>query len=88
MGTLALILIPAAVLVAVIAVLLSLRRDRTVDPRPWWGRPGAWVAISAAWVLIGVFVFPRLLGFTFILLPMVWSRALGRRRRSQRSRDD
>jgi hypothetical protein len=36
--------------------------------------------VSAVFVLLGVFVFPRLLGFTFLFLPFLWMRAAGRRR--------
>jgi hypothetical protein len=34
-------------------------------------------------------VFPRLLGFTFVFLPLIWMRGFGRRREPQdRSRHD
>lgn len=83
-GTLALILIPAALLVAALVGLLELRRRRTVEPdRPWWGSPLFWVGACAAFVALGLFVFPRLLGFTFLFLPFVWLGGLGRRRRER-----
>ena len=34
-------------------------------------------------VLLGVTVFPRLLGFTFVFLPLIWMRGFGRRRGPQ-----
>jgi hypothetical protein len=88
-GTLALILVPAAVLAGAIALVLSSRdRGRTEPLGPWWGRPGVWVAVSLIWVVVGIVLVPRLLGFTFILLPLFWSRAMGRRRRAERSREE
>jgi hypothetical protein len=80
-GTLALILIPAALFVGAVVLVLALRNGRLADPaRPWWGYPGAWIAISTVFVLLGVMVFPRLLGFTFVFLPLIWMRGFGRRR--------
>jgi hypothetical protein len=80
-GTLALILIPAAMFVGAVALVLAFHKGRVVEPgRPWWGYPGAWVAISAVFVLLGLMVFPRLLGFTFVFLPLIWMRGFGRRR--------
>lgn len=89
MGTLALILLPAAAFVGVVALVYALRRDRATHPdRPWWGRPIPWIAISAAFVLLGLFVFPRLLGFTFLFLPLLWVGGLGRRRQDPGRRKD
>jgi hypothetical protein len=89
-GTLALILIPAALFVGAVVLVLALRNGRLADPaRPWWGYPGAWIAISTLFVLLGVMVFPRLLGFTFVFLPLIWMRGFGRRREPpQRPHDD
>lgn len=82
-GTLALILVPAALFAAAAVGLVELRRRRTVEPdRPWWGNPSVWVVASAVSVLLGLFVFPRLLGFTFLLLPFLWIGG-GRRRRRE-----
>jgi hypothetical protein len=36
------------------------------------------MAALAAFVLLGLFVFPRLLGFAFLFLPFVWMRRSGR----------
>jgi hypothetical protein len=89
-GTLALILIPAALFVGAVALVLAFHNGRVVEPgRPWWGYPGAWIAISAVFVLLGLMVFPRLLGFTFVFLPLIWMRGFGRRREPQdRNRHD
>jgi hypothetical protein len=89
-GTLALILIPAALFVGAVALVLAFHNGRVVESgRPWWGYPGAWIAISAVFVLLGLMVFPRLLGFTFVFLPLIWMRGFGRRREPQdRGRHD
>jgi hypothetical protein len=80
-GTLALILIPAAIFVAIAASILVFRTRGIRDPeRPWWGSPVVWVAGSLAFVLLGVFVFPRLFGFTILFLPFLLARSFGRRR--------
>jgi hypothetical protein len=48
--------------------------------RPLWGHPGLWLLASGAFVLLGVFVFPKLFGFTFVFLPFLWVGGLLRRR--------
>ena len=89
MGTLALILLPACAFVAVVAIVLTYRRQRTLEPeRPWWGMPGMWIGWSMAFVLLGVFAFPRLLGFTFVFFPFLVMRSAGRGRRDRRDRRD
>jgi hypothetical protein len=80
-STLTLILIPAAIFVAVVAGVVAFSDRGTRDPqRPWWGSPVVWVAGSIAFVLLGVFVFPRLFGFTILFLPFLLARSFGRRR--------
>jgi hypothetical protein len=81
-GTLALILIPAAIFVAVVAGVVAFRNRGIIgDPeRPWWGSPVVWVAASLSFVLLGLFVFPRLFGFTILFLPFLLARSFGRRR--------
>jgi hypothetical protein len=87
MGTLALILAPAALFVGGVWLVLELRRRRAADPdRPWWGEPLVWVGVCATWVVLGLFVAPRLLGFTFLFLPFLLSRR-SRGRRGGRSRE-
>ena len=85
MGTLALILLPAFAFVAAVALVLAYRRGRALEPqRPWWGRPGVWIGLSMVFVLVGVFAFPRLLGFTFLFFPFAVMRSVGRGRRDRR----
>ena len=86
MGTLSLILIPAILFIGAAVAVFALRREANVRPaRPWWGNPAVWVVLLIGFVLLGGFVFPRLLGFTFLFLPFIWMRALGRRRPNDRS---
>ena len=47
-------------------------RDRPPPSRPWWGNPGIWLVVCAAFVLLGLFVWPGLFGGTFFFLPFVW----------------
>lgn len=80
MGTLALILIPAALFAGAVALVLALRRAGVAAPgRPWWGNPGVWIGLASVSILVGLFVFPRLLGFTFLFIPLIWIRSLRRR---------
>jgi hypothetical protein len=48
--------------------------------RPWWGHPGLWILASAGFALLGLFVLPKLFGFTFIFLPFLWVGGLWRSR--------
>jgi hypothetical protein len=43
-----------------------------------------WIGLSMVSVLVGVFAFPRLLGFTFLFFPFVVLRSVGRGRRGPR----
>jgi hypothetical protein len=62
----------------VLAVRLGHRCGGDVDlvrgrrSRPWWGHPGVWILASGGFVLLGLFVFPKLFGFTFVFLPIFW----------------
>jgi hypothetical protein len=47
--------------------------------RPWWGNPWLWLGVSAVFVVLGIFVWPGLLGGTFVFLPFLW---VGRGQRS------
>ena len=42
--------------------------------------PAPWLALGAVLLVLGVVVMPRLLGFMFLLLPMIWSRTARRPR--------
>jgi hypothetical protein len=69
-----------------LAVRLGRRYGGDVDlvrrrrHRPWWGHPGLWLLVSAGFVLLGLFVFPKLFGFTFVFLPFLWVAGLLRSR--------
>jgi hypothetical protein len=39
---------------------------------PWWGNPWLWVAVSALFLILGLFVWPALFGGIFLFLPFVW----------------
>jgi len=39
-------------------------------PRPWWGNPWLWLAICAAAVLLGVYVWPGLFALVLIVVPL------------------
>ncbi|HET9723764.1 MAG TPA: hypothetical protein VFR44_07970 [Actinomycetota bacterium] len=42
------------------------------------GRPlpisAPWIVVGALLLIVGIVLVPRLLGFTFLLLPLIWSR--------------
>lgn len=69
-----------------LAVRLGLRYGGDVDlvrerrSRPCWGHPGVWILVSAGFVLLGLFVFPKLFGFTLIFVPFLWVGGLWRGR--------
>jgi hypothetical protein len=67
-----------ALTVAVGAIVLGRAAHRGPSPsgesRPWWGAPGPWIAASAVLLVLGLVVFPRLLGFVVLFLPFVWMR--------------
>ena len=47
-------------------------RDRAEPGRPWWGNPWIWVGVSAVSVVLGLLVWPGLLGGVFLFIPFVW----------------
>jgi hypothetical protein len=82
MGTLALILIPAALFVGAVVAFFVLRERHAPGSsgRPWWGAVPTWAIVCGVFVLFGLVIAPRLLGFTFLFLPFLWIGGLGRRR--------
>jgi hypothetical protein len=82
------LLVPVAILLAIFAVLMILGASREAvaleedyegdavmarEPeRPWWGNPLFWLAFSAVFVLLGLFVWPQLFGGVFLFLPFIW----------------
>ena len=47
-------------------------RDSHPPERPWWGNPWLWVLVSLASVVLGIVVWPGLVGGTFLFLPFIW----------------
>ena len=47
-------------------------RDPKPRPRPWWGSPWLWLGVSAAFLVLGLYVWPGLFGGTFLFLPFIW----------------
>ncbi len=45
-----------------------------VPRRPWWGNPATWIAAAALFLVLGLFVTPRLFGFLFLFSPFLWMR--------------
>jgi dolichyl-phosphate-mannose--protein O-mannosyl transferase len=80
MGTLALILIPAVLFAGAVVAFLVLRERTELRQRPWWGVVPTWLIVCGVLLVLGLVVAPRLLGFTFLLLPFIWVAGLGRRR--------
>jgi hypothetical protein len=69
--------------------LVTFARRREAEPdRPWWQHPPVWIGASAVFALLGLFVAPKLLGFTFLFLPFLWIGGIGRRTPPQRERRD
>jgi O-antigen/teichoic acid export membrane protein len=76
-------LLAVAIVAAVVVSLVSFARRRAAEPdRPWWQHSTVWVGVSAVFVLLGLFVAPKLLGFTFVFLPFLWTGG-GRRPRQR-----
>jgi hypothetical protein len=72
----------------VLALTQRLPAWSRVPGRPWWGNPAVWAGAIVSFVLLGAFVFPRLLGLTFLFLPFVWMRGSGRRPPTRRPPQD
>jgi hypothetical protein len=81
MGTLALILVPAVLFAAGVVAFLVFRERTDLGERPWWGTLPTWLIVCGVLLVVGLVVAPRLLGFTFLLLPFIW---IGGRRRERR----
>jgi hypothetical protein len=48
------------------------RVSRSRADRPWWGSPWMWLGVSAMFLLLGLLVWPGLIGGTILFLPFVW----------------
>ena len=89
MSPLAAVVLVTALAVTVVAVVAGIARQREAEPdAPWWSRPAVWVGASVTVALLGLFVAPKLLGFTFVFLPFLWIGGLGRRRRDRTDPSD
>jgi hypothetical protein len=73
-----------AVAIAIASLLVARGRRAPTAARPWWASPLVWLGAGVAISALGLIVVPRLLGFAFLFLPLLW---LGGRRRSQGPRD-
>ena len=77
-------LLVTALVAAVVVAVVTFARRREADPeRPWWQHGSVWIGASAVFALLGLFVAPKLLGFTFIFLPFLWVGGGGGRRERQ-----
>ena len=64
--------LPSMVALGLLAgFLLVWRRDER-GGRPWWGSPLLWLSLAIGFVILGVLVWPWLLGGTFLFIPFVW----------------
>ena len=52
--------------------LISPPRDPSPPARPWWGSPWLWIGVSAAFLVLGLVVWPGLFGGVFLFIPFVW----------------
>jgi hypothetical protein len=74
------------VAVLITALTISSRFGGTINlaaeqpHRPWWGNPVVWLLVGAAFTVVGLFVFPKIFGFAFLFLPLIWISRFGKRR--------
>ena len=80
-AVIALVVTALAIALGAVALGATTARGPTGEGtrQPWWSTQAVWVGLSVAVLVLGLFVFPRLLGFTFLLLPLIWMRSGGRR---------
>ena len=81
------ILVTAISAAVVVALVVSARRREAEPGRPWWHHSPVWIGASVVFALLGLFVAPRLLGFTFLFLPFLWIGGGHRERRETSHRD-
>ena len=48
------------------------RAELRAAPLPWWWNAWLLLAIGLVSLLLGIFVWPWLFGFTFVALPFIW----------------
>ncbi|HYG72985.1 MAG TPA: hypothetical protein VEC15_11980 [Actinomycetota bacterium] len=86
MSPLAATLVVTALVVAAGVAIMRFLRHRDQHPgEAWWRSSSIWIGVWAVFAILGVFVVPKLLGFTFLFLPFLWVGGLGRRDRDERA---
>ena len=89
MSPLAASFLVTAVAAAIVVALVRYGRARAEHPsEPWWRSAPLWLGVSCVFALLGLFVAPKLLGFTFVFLPFLWAGGLGRREPREPERTD
>jgi Na+/proline symporter len=48
------------------------REEPEQKDRPWWGNPLVWIALSALFLILGVFVAPHFLPGVILFVPFIW----------------
>jgi len=71
-------LVTALVAAAAVAVVRHARHRERNPGDPWWRSPAVWFGTCAVFAILGLFVAPKLFGFTFLFLPFLWIGGLGR----------
>ena len=86
---LAVILLVTAIAAAAAFAIVRFGQHRERNPGdPWWRTPYLWIGVAVVFAILGVFVAPRLFGFTFLFLPFLWVGGFRRRDRREPTRDD
>lgn len=82
MGTLALIVVTAALFVGAVVAVLAFRNAREGGSIPSSAILSVrWIVLVAVLLMVGLVIAPRLLGFTFLILPILLIVGSGRRKR-------
>jgi uncharacterized membrane protein YfcA len=89
MSPLAVTIVATAVAAATAVAIVRFVRHREMHPgEAWWRSTSVWMGVAVVFAILGVFVAPQLLGFTFLFLPFLWVGGLGRREREESTRGD
>ena len=64
--------LPIVVVAGLVAGFLLVWRRDDRGGWPWWGSPLLWLGLAVGFVVLGVVVWPWLLGGTFLFIPFVW----------------
>ena len=82
------VLVTGIVVAVAFAIVRFARRRHEYPGEPWWRSAPLWIGVSCVFALLGLFVAPKLLGFTFVFLPFLWIGGLGRREPQHPERTD